>query len=28
VLILNEKDAARAYELLRAKIVTKVNEAP
>ena len=27
VLILNEKDAARAYELLRAKIVTKVNEA-
>ena len=28
VLILNEKDGARAYELLRAKIVTKVNEAP
>ena len=28
VLILNEKDAARAYELLRAKIVTKVDEAP
>jgi hypothetical protein len=28
VLILNEKDAARAYELLRAKIVTKVKEDP
>jgi hypothetical protein len=28
VLILNEKDAARAYELLRTKMVTKVNEAP
>ena len=28
VLILDEKDAARAYELLRAKMVTKANEAP